>query len=527
MPIIVSNIRLGIDDNEVVAIDSALKKLRVGKSKVERAYIYKKSLDARRRGNISFVVSVVVKLFENEAEIAKAISDPFISFKQEAPLEFVSGNIPLKYPIAVVGFGPAGIFAAYTLAQQGYRPIIFERGSDIEQRAKSVDDFWTNAKLNTEDNVQFGEGGAGAFSDGKLTTRISDTRCEYVLKEFVRNGAPKEILTTAKPHIGTDLLRNVIKSMREEIIRLGGEIRFNSKIEDIIIENNAVKGLVVGGEVVETNNVVLAVGHSARDTFKLLLDKNVAIESKDFSVGVRIEQLQSTIDKGLYGDLAGHRSLPCGEYQLSHKQSSVYTFCMCPGGYVVPSSSESETVVVNGMSYNARDGKNANSAVAVSVGKQDYGCHPLDGVRFQQQLEQSAFVAGGKSYKAPFMTVGDFLNGTNKNKITTVTPTYQIGVTPADLTKLLPERITSSLQTGLKRFNAQLKGFSAPEGILTGVETRTSSPVRILRGEGLCSISVEGLYPCGEGAGYAGGIMSAAVDGIKVAQQLISLYKPS
>lgn len=529
MSIIVSNIRIALEENDEQAINIALKRLSIKKSLVKKAYISKKSLDARRKGNVSFVTSVIVDLFSNEAETVKAVSDSFVKYKEKTQLEFPMGNLPLKKPIVIVGFGPAGIFAAHTLVTNGYPVIVVEKGEAMDERVKSVNSFWESGALNSDSNVQFGEGGAGTFSDGKLTTRISDSRCDYVLDEFVRHGAPEEILYKAKPHIGTDKLRNVIKSIRNEIIEKGGEVRFSSNLEDIIIRNNKVKAVVVNGEAIETENVILAIGHSSRDTFKMLHKKGVSMINKDFSVGVRIEQLQSTIDKGLYGDLAGHKALPKGEYQLSYHQGNrcVYTFCMCPGGYVVPSASSENSVVTNGMSEHSRDGKNANSALVVSVSKDDFGNNPLGGMIFQEKLEQLAFLKGGSNYKAPAMTVGDFLSDKGGFSLGNVTPSYALGVTPTDFSEIFNEDIIKTLKSGLLVFDKKLHGFSNKDGILTGVETRTSSPVRINRNDDLQSVSCFGLYPCGEGAGYAGGIMSAAVDGIKVASKIIESYKPN
>ncbi|WMJ23370.1 NAD(P)/FAD-dependent oxidoreductase [Paludicola sp. MB14-C6] len=527
MSIIISNIRYDINDSEEIAINKAISKLKVKKTLVKKAHIYKKSLDARRKGNFSFVASVVIELTEKEAEIVKAISDPFVMYKEKLELEFCCGIEQLKGPIVIIGFGPAGIFAAYTLAKLGYNPIVFEQGGDIDSRVNSVNRFWTLGQLDEKCNVQFGEGGAGTFSDGKLTTRISDNRCEYVLEEFVKHGAPENILTKSKPHIGTDKLRAVIKSMRNSIIENGGQVYFHKKLNEISIENNCIKSIVVDGQEMQTENVILAIGHSSRDTFQMLFEKGVNIESKNFSVGVRIEQLQTTINRGLYGELAGHKNLPVGEYQLSHKigNQCVYTFCMCPGGYVVPSSSSENSVVVNGMSEYARDGKNSNSALVVSVDKSDFGLHPLDGMHFQAKLEQKAFQMGGGKYKAPAMSVKEFINQEHKLKLGEVNPTYALGVESCNFDKLFPSNISKMLRIGLQNFNTKLPGFSNDQGILTGVETRTSSPIRVLRNDELMSTNVKGLYPCGEGAGYAGGIMSAAVDGIKVAQQIASKYK--
>lgn len=529
MSILVSNIRIGLNDAEEVAIEIAKKRLKADHSNIKKAYVYKKSLDARHHNRISFVLSVVIDLFEKEAEAVNTASDPFISYKKKFEMTFEQGSASLTKPIIIIGFGPAGIFAAHVLSQKGYPIIVFEQGDCIEKRVTAVNEFWTMGRLNSKSNVQFGEGGAGTFSDGKLTTRISDNRCEYVLSELVQHGAPKEILTTAKPHIGTDKLRDVIINLRKSIINNGGKIYFNHQLQDFLIENNQIKGVIVNGNSIATDHIVLAIGHSARDTFALLKNKEIALENKDFSVGVRIEQLQETINYGLYGNLAEHPNIPQGEYQLSYRKGNrcVYTFCMCPGGYVVPSASSENTVVTNGMSHHSRDGKNANSALVVSVSSNDFGTKLLAGMYFQQKLEQEAFFQGGSNYKAPAMTVLEFLNQEKRMKLKKVEPTYQLGITNGDFDHIFSKDITDMLRIGLQVFDKRLPGFSKDDGILTGVETRTSSPVRILRNsDDLMSINTQGLYPCGEGAGYAGGIISAAVDGVRVAQQIISTVAP-
>lgn len=530
MAIILSNIRIGIDDSDELAIQKAQKKLSVSKDLIERIYVYKRSLDARRRSNIGFVLSVVAELTGGEEAVVRRLNDDSVVYRPNQTLTTTIGCTLLVHPIVVVGMGPAGLFAAHFLAQNGYRPIVIERGEPIESRTRSVHTFWNGGSFSPLSNVQFGEGGAGTFSDGKLTTRISDSRCSFILNEFVRHGAPKDILVTAKPHIGTDKLRGVLVSMRENIIRLGGEVRFGAKLEDLLLSaDGKVRGVVVNGEAIETEHVILAPGHSARDTFRMLRKHGVLMESKDFSVGARIEQLQTTIDRGLYGELAGHPHLPKGEYQLSHRENGrcVYTFCMCPGGYVVPSCSEENTVVTNGMSEHARDGKNANAALVVSVGKADFGDDPFAGIRFQEELERRAFEMGGGDYRAPAVSVGSFSDGGSALKICSVEPTYARGVTAASFDRLLPAHITQMMRTGLYRFNRKLPGFAASDGVLTGVETRTSSPVRIVRdAQTLSSVTTKGLYPCGEGAGFAGGIMSAACDGIRVAQAIMSEHKP-
>ncbi len=530
MPIIVSNIRIGLNEPDEIAFEIARKKLNVSPDQIASCYFYKRSLDARRRNSICFVVSVVLSLRGNEQKIVSRCANPHIVYKPIDTLDVTIGCRFLLHPIVVVGMGPAGLFCAYLLAKHGYRPILFERGGSMEERVNAVDSFFAGNTFDSRSNVQFGEGGAGTFSDGKLTTRISDGRCRFILEEFVRHGAPKEILVTAKPHIGTDRLRAVLISMREEIERLGGKIYFNKKVEQIHTRNGAVCGITVDGEKIDTEQVVLAIGHSSRDTFRSLRQSDIPMEAKDFSVGVRIEQKQTTIDRGLYGELAGHPRLPKGEYQLSYRQGSrcVYTFCMCPGGYVVPSCSEENTVVTNGMSEHARDGENANAALVVSVGASDFGSDPFGGVLFQEELERKAFSLGGGGYRAPAMNVGALMGNQSEHlRITSVTPTYARGVTGVSFESLFPSEIVSMLQTGLYRFDKKLPGFSSPEGILTAPETRTSSPIRIVRDlKTYQSLGAIGLYPCGEGAGYAGGIMSAACDGIRVAQAIMAQFAP-
>lgn len=528
MALIVSNLRLSLGEDEAQAISAAKKRLGIREEQIVRASICKKSLDARHRDQICFAVSVAIELVKEETEAAYAASAPFVSWKPQEALQFSHGSRKPDAPIVVAGFGPAGIFAAHTLAMHGYRPVVFERGGDVNERAQAVERFWRDGVLDSNMNVQFGEGGAGTFSDGKLTTRISDSRCGYVLEQLVRHGAPPEIRTLAKPHIGTDRLRAVIASLREEILQLGGQVRFHSTITDFRTEKGRLCSVTANGEEFSAAGLVLAVGHSARDTFRMLAEKQVAMENKSFSVGVRIEQLQSTIDQGLYGKLAGHPALPKGEYQLSHRRGErcVYTFCMCPGGYVVPSSSMADTVVTNGMSEHARDGKNANSALVVSVGPEEYGTSLLAGMEFQQSLEERAFQLGGGGYRAPAMSVREFLKGGGLLHEGKVTPSYSLGVTGVDFSQLFPPDIIEMLRLGLLQFDRKLPGFADGDGILTGVETRTSSPIRILRSEELSSLSIQGLYPCGEGAGYAGGIVSAAVDGVRIAQRIISEFAP-
>ncbi|MBQ1235272.1 MAG: hypothetical protein IIX77_06590 [Oscillospiraceae bacterium] len=523
--ITIGNISLPIDAKHSVACEKAAKKLGLHPGQIASANIAKISVDARKKRDIHFVCSVSLELKDEKLE-QKLASRPDVKLNLSSDPVFEKGAVKAAHPPVVVGFGPAGMFAALCLAREGFAPIVLERGGDMDSRVQAVEGFWSGGVLNSQNNVQFGEGGAGTFSDGKLTTRIGDERCSFVLRQFVKFGAPKDILYRAKPHIGTDKLRGVVKSIREEIIALGGDVRFHTCLEDILMQNGRVTGVRANGEAIPTNCVVLAIGHSARDTFDMLFDKNFAIEPKPFSVGVRAEHLQSSIDRGLYGDLAGNPNLPVGEYQLSYRENDrgVYTFCMCPGGTVVPAASSEGSVVVNGMSNFARDGQNANSAVVVGVDTSIYGPSAKDGIAFQQMLEKRAFELGGGNYKAPVQTAGRFLSGKAGADFGRVTPTYAIGVTPCDFSKLFPPVVTDMLQKGLRNFGRKLPGYDADDTVLTGVETRTSSPIRLIRGEDLQALGTMGLYPCGEGCGYAGGIMSAACDGIKIAQQICKEY---
>lgn len=528
MSIYINNIITQLEDSNEVAIQKALKKIKHKQSEVTGVYLVKKSVDARHKHVIKFTNTICVQLENDEKAICEKVADKDVVYKKNIELNLIKGTEKLINRPVIVGFGPAGMFAGLILAQNGYCPIIIERGDSVDVRVEKVEQFWANAQLDVDTNVQFGEGGAGTFSDGKLTTRINDERCHYILKELVRLGAPQEILHSAKPHIGTDKLRTVVKNIRNEINSLGGEVRFLSKMDTIITKNEKLTAIIVNGSEIQTDTLILCTGHSARDTFHMLYEKGVFVESKPFSVGVRIEHLQSEINQALYGEFAGHPNLPIGEYQLSHhaKEKSVYSFCMCPGGVVVASSSEPETVVTNGMSYFARNGKNANSALVVTVDANDYGKKPLDGIVFQQKLEKLAFVHGGKNYKAPAQTIDCFLADKKGLQLNNITPSFSNGVTPVNFAELFPKQITDMLKIGVQAFEKKLQGFSNADVVMTGLETRTSSPIRITRNEALQSINMAGMYPCGEGAGYAGGIMSAAVDGIRVAQAIIEKYTP-
>lgn len=528
MAVIVNNVRASLGESEQDIIDKALSKIRKKRCDAANAYIMKSSVDARHRNNLCLVCSIGLELSGGEAEAVKAANDPTVRLREETKFEPHFGSLKLPSRPVIVGFGPAGMFAGLMLAKYGYRPIIAERGCSVEGRVKAVENFFNGGELDTSSNVQFGEGGAGTFSDGKLTTRIGDPRCETVIDEFIKCGAPETIKHMAKPHIGTDNLRLIVKNMRERIISLGGEVRFNTTLDGIGLKSGRVESVSLNGEKTAADTVVLAIGHSARDTFSLFLKNGLYLEPKPFSVGVRIEHLQSEIDKALYGDFAGHPALPHGEYQLSLREGSraVYTFCMCPGGSVVAAASEQGGTVTNGMSLFSRDGKNANSALVVSVGAEDFGSSPLDGVEFQRKLERAAFGAAGGDYKAPCQTVGDFEKGTGSLTLGRVSPTYQRGASAANLSTLFPGVVADMLHKGLRVFDRKLSGFAAPDSLMTGVETRTSSPVRITRGETYEALGFEGIYPAGEGAGYAGGIMSAAVDGMRAAQAIMEKYAP-
>lgn len=524
MIIQVSNVIVGLDKDQNSCFGMACKTAGLLEKDIKNSFVVKKSVDARKKSNIQFNYTIGMEVEDG----TRFKESNFVKAVENTKLEFTIGDKKLSSPPVIVGFGPAGIFCGLYLARMGYKPIILERGQSMENRVKDVDDFTKKGVLNPKSNVQFGEGGAGTFSDGKLTTRINDKLCNGVLEDFVKAGAPAEILQMAKPHIGTDKLRGVIKNLREEIEELGGEIHFNTSLEKIGLKDGKVVSAITKDREIPTEVLVFATGHSARDTFKTVFEQGVAMESKVFSVGARIEHLQEEVDAALYGEHAGNPLLPKGEYQLSWRDKNasrgVYTFCMCPGGVVVPSQSEENTVVTNGMSYYSRAGKNANSALVVNVSEADFGKHPLDGMNFQQEIERKAFKLTG-GYAAPYQTVGGFL-GKGGCKSATVTPTYSLGVKDASMEQLLPSVVCQYMKNGLEIMARKQSNFANYNGVLTGPETRTSSPVRILRDVKTgVSVNTEGLYPAGEGSGYAGGIMSASVDGIRTAEKIISVYK--
>ncbi|MDQ2087348.1 hypothetical protein RBH29_13020 [Herbivorax sp. ANBcel31] len=525
MKIIVHNLKMSLDYTMDDLKKAVCKKIRISEKYFNSFRIVKESVDARKKPNIHIVFSVVVEI---EKEIKLPSSNDIRVLKDIPSKPIIYGDKKLNERPIVVGSGPAGLFASLILAQNGYKPLLLERGESVEKRTQIVNSFWTDGKLDKESNVQFGEGGAGTFSDGKLTTRINDRRSGIVLDEFYKSGAPEKILFKAKPHIGSDILKEVVLNMRKRIIEFGGEVRFNSKITEFLIKDNRVSGVKVNHcEKISSQLVVLAVGHSARDTFKSLFNSGVKFIQKPFSIGVRIEHPQQLINMARYGEASKHPRLGAADYQMFKKFSdrTVYSFCMCPGGVVVASASEPETIVTNGMSEFSRDKQNANSALVVSVGPDDFeSSHPLAGIEFQRKWERLAFKCGGGNYSAPIQKLGDFLNDRETRKLGGVKPSYTGETVFSDINLCLPSYVTASLKKSIDFFDSKIKGFGIEDAILTGVETRTSSPVRIVRDDKLEAVGINGLYPAGEGAGYAGGIVSAAVDGIKIAEEIIKTY---
>ncbi|MBQ2712360.1 MAG: hypothetical protein IJF71_03190 [Clostridia bacterium] len=503
----ITEIKLRLDEPEALVRERAAKKAGIPLGKVKYFKITKKAVDARDKRNIALVY-------------AAELSD-----KEETHKPFTYPKVNNAPPIAIAGFGPAGIFAALTLAKAGFKPVVYEKGGTATERTEAVRDFWNGSSLDESTNVQFGEGGAGTFSDGKLTTNIRDPLCEEVLREFVEAGAPQEIAYLAKPHIGTDHLVKVVVNLRKKIKALGGTVLFHQPLLDFETKNGRISSVISKDGKQEFSHLILATGHSARDIYRLLLSKGFPLTPKVFSVGVRIEHLQSNINKSQYGALAGHPSLPPAEYKMAyHGARSAYTFCMCPGGTVVASQSERDAIVTNGMSAFARDGVNANAALLVNVTPEDFPSHPLGGVMFQEQLERLAFRAAGESHRAPCQRNEDFIKNRISHAFGEVKPTYQPGITFCNLNDILPEYVSGTLKEAISYMDRRLHGFAHPDALLTGVETRSSAPVRIERGENKQSTYISGIYPCGEGCGYAGGIMSAAVDGIKVARAIIEQY---
>ncbi|HHT64182.1 MAG: NAD(P)/FAD-dependent oxidoreductase [Bacillota bacterium] len=529
MKLRLTNLRLCLDADESELINLAARKLRLGPEKITDLKIIKKAIDARKANRLEFVYSVDV-----EVDVVKGIRlDPPFVIASPPPFseKLTRGSERLDMPPAVVGSGPAGLFCALKLAAWGYRPLVLERGQDVDTRWHEVEKFWQTGHLNPECNVQFGEGGAGTFSDGKLTTRVKDPRVRLILEQMVEAGAPEEILYLNKPHIGTDLLRIIIKKLRKKLISLGGRIMFGQYVSGMRISGRgAIEALEIGNILLPLSIAVFAIGHSSRDTYQMLFQKGVLMEAKPFAIGLRVEHPQSFIDHRQYGKYAGHPKLGAADYALVYQDRergrSAYSFCMCPGGYVVGAASEKGKVVINGMSEHARNSGRANSALVVTVDASDFGEGCLKGIEFQRKWEEKAYKMGGGYYKAPVQKIEDFLLDRASGDLDGVLqPSYRPGVTPANLRECLPKEIGETLAEGIRVWNQKIKGFGHNQGVLTGVETRTSAPLRILRNEGMESVNTRGLYPAGEGAGYAGGIISAAVDGVKVAEAIIARYR--
>jgi hypothetical protein len=519
---------LGHGDGDIAA--AILERLRIEPDGLRGYSVFRRAIDARKKSAIALTYTLDIDVKNEAAVLARSKKDVHLSLAPDMRYRFVAhaSEPPRSRPI-VIGTGPCGLFAGLILAQMGFCPIILERGKVVRERTKDTWGLWRRSVLNPESNVQFGEGGAGLFSDGKLYSQIKDPHHygRKVLTEFVKAGAPSEIEFIAKPHVGTFRLVTVVENMRESIETLGGEYHFRSRVTDLEVEQRPdgtrqVRGVVLeDGTQIAADHVVLAVGHSSRDTFAMLFDRGVAIEAKPFSIGVRIEHPQSLVDRCRYGSSAGHPILGAADYKLTHHCAngrSVYSFCMCPGGTVVAATSEPGRVVTNGMSQYSRNERNANAGIVVGITPADYPGHPLAGIAFQRHWEERAFEAGGKTYAAPAQRVGDFLAGLPSMALGEVIPSYRPGVNPADLARCLPDYAVAAIREALPAFDRQIKGFASDDAVMTGVETRTSSPIRIRRDDSSQSLNTKGLYPAGEGAGYAGGILSASVDGIRVAE---------
>jgi len=521
--LVLRNLSVALDDYNNLKACCA-QKLKTDEENIASVKILRRSIDARKRQDIHFVYSFLIELKRDEAVVCKKCKSAEL-YSENKSDDFLPLRDKKTRPV-IVGSGPAGLFCALEFIKYGYLPIIIERGKSVEERIKDIDNFINTDNLNTESNIQFGEGGAGTFSDGKLNTGISSAFRQSVLQRFVDFGAPKDILYDAHPHIGTDILRDVIVNVRRYIEANGGTYMFNTKLVDIKVCDSKVSGAVIiqkgQTSTIDCNCLVLAIGHSARDTFLMLRDKNISMEQKNFAVGVRIEHLRETIDKGRYGEYYNHPALSAASYNLSTRVNGegLFTFCMCPGGTVVSATSTENGVVTNGMSYHARNGLNSNSALLVGVSAADFGSHDvLAGMYFQEIIERKAFDYSN-SYKAPCQRLADFVSGIATNRFMSVTPTYQNGVAAGDITCCLPKKVTDVIKAGIPDLARQLPGFDCGDALLTAPETRSSSPVRILRDIN-CESNISGLYPCGEGAGYAGGITSSAVDGIKVARAIM------
>ena len=523
----IEEITLGLDDNEEILKSKISKILNLPEKEIINYTIVKKNIDSRRR-NILIVYSLDVqvndtkKIKEWSKRHRTRIQEPFI-YKEKIITKKTNKNI------VVVGSGPCGLFATLLLAKAGLNPLLIERGKDIDSRIKDVDSFFQKRDLNPKSNIQFGEGGAGTFSDGKLYTLIKDPRSKYIFSELIKAGAPKKIAWSGTPHIGTDKLRGVIKNLRKEIINLGGKVKFETCLTDIEIKNNKLETITLNNkEKIPVDQLILATGHSARDTYKMYHDRQLEMKTKAFSIGVRIEHHSKMINKAQYGEFHKHPKLGTAKYKLVQHlkdKRSVYTFCMCPGGYVMGATSEKEAVVTNGMSEYAQDGQNSNSALLVAILPSDFNSdHPLAGIEFQRKWEKKAYLAGGSDYSAPVQLVGDFLQNKASTEIKSIKPTYKPGIKTTSLDSCLPNYVIESLREAIPLLDRKIKGFANPDAVLTGVETRTSSTIRLERNE-KCESNISGIYPAGEGAGHAGGIVSSAIDGLRVAESIIEQLK--
>lgn len=527
----IHELKLPLNHSEQDLPAAICQRLQIDASALQQFVVFKRGYDARKKSDIQLIYTLDVATSQDGQLLKKFAADPQIKPSPDTSYKFVAtapSDLPER-PV-VVGLGPCGLFAALLLAEMGFKPIVLERGKAVRERTKDTFGFWRKQPLNTESNVQFGEGGAGTFSDGKLYSQVKDPKHygRKVLTEFVKAGAPEEIMYVSKPHIGTFKLVTMVEKMRARIIELGGEIRFSTRVDELIIDAGQVTGLRLSdGTVLPSRYVVLAVGHSARDTFEMLHQRGVYIEAKPFSIGFRVEHRQSMIDECRFGSNAGHPMLGAADYKLVHHCANgrtVYSFCMCPGGTVVAATSEAGRVVTNGMSQYSRNERNANSAIVVGIDpERDYPGHPLAGIELQRQLESKAFELGGHNYFAPAQRVGDFLKGVPSAELGDVQPSYTPGITLTDLAQALPDFAIAAIREAIPAFDRQIKGFAREDGLLTGVETRTSSPICIKRGADYQSLNTKGLFPAGEGAGYAGGILSAGIDGIKVAEAVALL----
>lgn len=524
----INEIKLSLDDSEDLLKKKTAKTLKINEKYIDTLKIFKKSIDARKKDDVHFTYSVDVEISLDENQIVSKCKSNKVQLVTPYKYELPANNRKSAFRPIIVGFGPAGMLAGLILAEAGLCPIILERGTDVDTRTRDVNKFWKTRELNEESNVQFGEGGAGTFSDGKLTTGIKSPFIKKVLDELYEAGAPEEILYSSKPHIGTDRLVIVVKNIRKKIEELGGEVRLECKLEKIISANGFVHGVTYShkGKLIdlEADSVIMAIGHSARDTVEMLYNMGVEIMQKPFSVGARIEHPQSLINKAQYGRFAGHKKLGAADYKLSchglHERGA-YTFCMCPGGTVVAAASEKEGVIVNGMSSLARDGENANSALLVGIEPKDFPSdHALAGIYYQREIEHQAYLLAGSNYTAPAQLVGDFLKGIESKSLGNVNPTCPTGVTLTNLDECLPSKVSATMKSAIVEMDKKLNGFNLYDAVLTAPETRSSSAVRILRDD-LYQCNIRGVYPCGEGAGYAGGIVSAAVDGIKCAHAVL------